>query len=218
MNLFQKLQIKPGKRWLFFNAPANYLASLQPLPEGVTTSFEADGEFEGIQLFVKDSTELIASLKIVMPHLKYDGVFWVTYPKKASGINTDLGMTKNWGELAAYNYTGVSAASVNEAWTALRFRPVEESKSSDSCNENIPNNEYGNYIDLVNRSITPPAEIIQSLAGKPQAMAFFEKLSFSNKKEYVVWILSAKQEKTKLDRLEKMVEKLAAGKKNPTEK
>jgi hypothetical protein len=218
MNLPQKLQMKPGKSWLLYNAPSNYLATLEPLPEGVSTSYDAAGEFDGIQLFVKDSAELISSLKIVIPHLKYDGVFWVTYPKKASGIKTDLGMTKNWDEMLVYNYTTVTAISINDDWTALRFRPVEQSKSSDSCNTNIPNNEYGNYIDLANRIITPPAEIIKALAGKPQAMGFFEQLSFSNKKEYVVWILSAKQEKTKADRLEKMVEKLAAGKKNPSEK
>ncbi len=218
MNLSEKLQIKAGKRWLFFNAPANYLASLEPLPEAIATNFEADGEFDGVQLFVKDSAELVSSLKIVMPHVKHDGIFWIAYPKKASGIKTDLGMMKNWDELLAYNYTCVAAVSINGDWTASRFRPQELSKSSDSCNTNILTNEYGNYIDLANRTITPPAEIIGALAGKPQAMEFFERLSFSNKKEYVVWILSAKQEKTRQERLAKLVEKLAAGKKNPAEK
>ena len=127
-------------------------------------------------------------------------------------------MMKNWDELLVYNYTGVAAISINENWTASRFRQQELSKSSDSCNTNIPTNEYGNYIDLINRNIIPPAEIVEALAGRPHAMAFFEQLSFSNKKEYVVWILSAKQEKTKQDRLAKLVEKLAAGKKNPAEK
>lgn len=218
MDLAQKLQIKSGKRWLFYNAPVNYLASLEPLPSDVIIKFEADGEFDGIQLFVKDRAELVLYLKTVMPHLKYDGVFWITYPKKASGIKTDLEMMKSWDELTAYKYTGVAAASVNENWTALRFRPVEASKSLDSCNKNIPKSEYSNFIDLTSRKITPPAEMIDALAGKPQAMAFYDQLSFTNKKEYVVWILSAKQEKTKQDRLAKLVEKLTIGKKKPSEK
>jgi uncharacterized protein YdeI (YjbR/CyaY-like superfamily) len=58
----------------------------------------------------------------------------------------------------------------------------------------------------------------QALSASAAAMAFYESLSFSNKKEYVVWILSAKQEKTKTERLEKLVEKLLTGKKNPSEK
>jgi uncharacterized protein YdeI (YjbR/CyaY-like superfamily) len=56
------------------------------------------------------------------------------------------------------------------------------------------------------------------LESSPAALNFFHSLSFSNKKEYVVWILSAKQEKTRLERLSKVAEKLLAGKKNPSEK
>ena len=67
--LAKKLLIKPGHSWLFFNAPANYLAALEPLPEGVTTSFEAKGTFDGVQLFVKNSHELSESLKVVAPVL-----------------------------------------------------------------------------------------------------------------------------------------------------
>src|SRR5260221_562409 len=43
-------------------------------------------------------------------------------------------------------------------------------------------------------------------------------LSYSNKKEYLLWILTAKQEKTRNERLGKLTEKLVAGKKNPSEK
>jgi uncharacterized protein YdeI (YjbR/CyaY-like superfamily) len=52
----------------------------------------------------------------------------------------------------------------------------------------------------------------------PAAMSFYQSLSYSNRKEYVLWILTAKQEKTLTERLTKMVEKLRAGKKNPSEK
>jgi uncharacterized protein YdeI (YjbR/CyaY-like superfamily) len=49
-------------------------------------------------------------------------------------------------------------------------------------------------------------------------MDFYQQLSYSNKKEYVLWILTAKQEKTRDERLVKLVEKLNVGKKNPSEK
>jgi len=49
-------------------------------------------------------------------------------------------------------------------------------------------------------------------------MNFYDGLSYSNKKEYVLWILTAKQAQTKADRLDKLVTKLLAGKKNPSEK
>ncbi|MCO5948121.1 YdeI/OmpD-associated family protein [Mucilaginibacter flavidus] len=214
----KKLLIKPGKNWLFYNAPEDYLAVLEPLPEGAAANFSTDGEFDGVQLFVQNSGELIDSLKTIMPILKPDTVFWVTYPKKSSGIPSDLEMMSSWDELDRYGYNGVAAAAINDIWTALRFRPKGQSKVPDSCNEEIKKNDYANYIDVDNKQIKLPDEMQQVLANEPVAMEFYQKLSYSNKKEYVAWILSAKQEKTKNERLVKLVEKLSEGKKNPSEK
>jgi len=214
----KKLLIKPGKNWLFYNAPEDYLAVLEPLPEGVAASFSTGGEFDGVQLFVKNSSELMDSLKTIMPILKPDTVFWVTYPKKSSGIPSDLEMMSSWDELDRYGYNGVAAAAINDIWTALRFRPKGQSKVSDSRNEEIKKNDYANYIDVDNKQIKLPGEMQQVLANESVAMEFYQKLSYSNKKEYVIWILSAKQEKTKNERLVKLVEKLSEGKKNPSEK
>jgi len=217
-DLSKKLQVKPGSKWLLFNAPANYLPLIEPLPDDVQISYDADGEYNGIQLFIKNSTELTASLKIIMPVLKADTIFWVIYPKKSSGIESDLEMMGSWDELTTYNYRCVASASVNEIWTALRFKPIEKTKLSESRNANIPNNQYGEYIDIANKQVKLPADAADALQQTPAAMAFYQGLSYSNKKEYVVWILSAKQEKTRSERLVKMVEKLLAGKKNPAEK
>lgn len=216
--LAKKLLIKPGKSWLFFNAPANYLAALEPLPEGVTTSFEAKGTFDGVQLFVKNSLDLAQSLKIVMPVLGPDSVFWITYPKKSSGIDSDLEMMSSWDEVGRYGYSSVAAASVDETWTALRFRPTEQVKVSNVGADEIRQNEYGQWIDVDKKTIILRDDIKQALQQNPQALANYEKLSWSNRKEYVLWIITAKQEKTREERLMKMVEKLAAGKKNPSEK
>ena len=214
----KKLLIKPGKTWLFYNAPEDYLAVLEPLPQGTVTKFSPGSDFDGVQLFVKNSGELINSLKTIMPILKPDTLFWITYPKKSSGMPSDLEMMSSWDELDRYGYNGVAAAAINEIWTALRFRPKGQSKVSDSCNEEIKKNDYANYIDVDNKQIKLPEEMQQALASAPSAMEFYQRLSYSNKKEYVVWILSAKQEKTKQERLVKLVEKLSGGKKNPSDK
>lgn len=216
--LAKKLQVKPGKCWLFYNAPEDYLAVLEPLPPGATAIFTPEGDIDGVQLFVKDGAELAAGLKTVSPLLKPDTIIWVTYPKKSSGIKSDLEMTGNWDEPAKYGLRPVAAASVNETWTAIRLRPEGQSKISGSGNAQIPTNQYGAYIDLENRQIILPPEMKAVLEQAPGAVTFFESLSFSNKKEYVVWILSARQEKTREDRLAKLIEKLSAGKKNPSEK
>ena len=214
----KKLLVKPGKSWLFYNAPGHYLSAIEPLPEDVSVSFEPTAAVDGIQLFVIDRADLVERLKIIAPLLKPDTIFWVTYPKKASGIKTDLEMTKSWDGLTMYGLRPVAAVGIDDNWTALRVRPGEQTKVSEFCNEEIEKNDHSQYIDLANRKIIPPPEMQAVLAKSTAAMAFFESLSFTNKKEYVVWILSAKQEKTKIDRLEKLTEKLLGGKKNPSEK
>jgi hypothetical protein len=214
----KKLQFKLGKRWLFYNAPANYLSILEPLPESAEAVFTLSGDFDGIQLFVIDSRDLAENLKIIVPLLKMDTVFWITYPKKSSGIKSDLEMMGSWDELARYGLRGVAAAAIDDTWTALRFRPEGQSKVSDSCNEEIPKNNYAAFIDVDKKQVILPPEMKNVLAQSANAMTFYETLSYSNKKEYVVWILSAKQEKTKAERLTKLVEKLLDKKKNPAEK
>ncbi|MES2275867.1 MAG: YdeI/OmpD-associated family protein [Bacteroidota bacterium] len=218
--LAKKLQVKPGSRWLLYNAPANYLELLEPLPDGASTSFAIDGSFDGVQLFVKNSAELNRDLQIIAPilKLKTETIFWVIYPKKASSIPGDLEMMSSWDELGKYGLNGVAAAAVDATWTALRFRPVELSKKSDTCNEEIPKNDYSQYIDVANKQITLPPEIATIFEQNQAAMHAYQSLSYSNRKEYVLWILTAKQEKTKTERLVKMGEKLVAGKKNPSEK
>jgi len=217
-DLSKKLQIKPGKYWLFFNAPANYLTILEPLPDDVNISFEPTGNFDGIQLFIKNINELISSLNVLMPILREDTLFWVTYPKKSSGMDSGLEMMGNWDELTILGLRIVTTVSVNETWTALRFKPVALTNLSESRNDNIRQNEYSDYIDIDNKQIVLPSYMAEALGQNQSAMAFYQGLSYSNKKEYVVWILSAKQEKTRNDRLVKTIEKLVARKKNPAEK
>jgi len=214
----KKLLIKPGKSWLFYKAPENYLATLEPLPEGAKAEFNPEGIFDGIQLFVINSADLVAGLKVITPLLNPGTVFWITYPKKSSGIESDLEMTGSWTELAVYNLRTVAAAAINETWTAIRVRFKEQTEVSEFCNEEIKKNEHSAFIDLDKRQITLPPDMKEVLEQSPNALAFYEGLSFTNKKEYVVWILSAKQEKTRTERLAKTVEKLLDRKKNPSEK
>jgi hypothetical protein len=215
--LTQKLLIKPGKNWLFYNSPENYLDSLEPLPEGSTVTTVPTGNFDGIQLFIKTETELSSSLKVIAPLLKPDTIFWISYPKKSSGIESDLKMG-SWDELIQYGLDGVASIAVDETWAGSRFRPLGQAKISGVGNQEIRQNEYSAYVDVDNKIITLPEDVNAILLQNPQAMAFYRQLSYSNRKEYVLWILTAKQEKTRTERLSKMVEKLTSGKKNPSEK
>lgn len=72
--------------------------------------------------------------------------------------------------------------------------------------------------DLEERVVSIPVELAAILSKNKKASLFFDALSFTNKKEYALWIAGAKKEETKKKRLGLIVEKLLAGKKNPSEK
>jgi uncharacterized protein YdeI (YjbR/CyaY-like superfamily) len=59
----------------------------------------------------------------------------------------------------------------------------------------------------------PPKELEAALMENQQAASVFDTLAYSHKKEYVDWILAAKQAATKSSRATKAAEMLAAGKK-----
>ncbi|MEZ2334500.1 YdeI/OmpD-associated family protein [Mucilaginibacter sp. RCC_168] len=216
--LAKKLQMKPNTRWLLHNAPANYLESLEPLPDDVEIVHNTTGSFNGIQLFVTNSIELADELKVIVPLLEDDTIFWIIYPKKNSGITTDLEMMSSWDAPAQYGIRPVASAAVNEVWTALRFRPFDKVKVSAGRNDAVRNNEYSAYIDVDNKTVTLPDDIKASLEQHPDILNWFQQLAYSHKKEYVLWILTAKQEKTRQDRMAKMIEMLTNKKKNPSDK
>jgi hypothetical protein len=218
IKLVKKLQIKPAHRVLLVNAPINYDELLQPLPTEVQLLTNAEGTYDVVQLFVMNSDELQRDLVWLQDHLRSDTIFWITYPKKSSGIVSDLEMMQSWNETSKYGLSGVAAAAINEIWTALRFRPSSQVKRSEVCNSEIESNALGQYIDVKNRVVTLPPDLQSAMQAQPGAVAFFESLSYTNRKEYVSWVLTAKQEKTKAERINKAVEKLMAGKKNPAEK
>jgi hypothetical protein len=129
-----------------------------------------------------------------------------------------LEMMGNWTEPNKYGLNGVAAAAIDDTWTALRFRPEGQSKTSATSNSQLSSGQYAAYIDVANKNIVLPTDVEAALQQQPEAFTFYSKLSYSNKKEYLLWILTAKQEKTRTERLVKMVVKLLSGKKNPSQK
>ena len=72
--------------------------------------------------------------------------------------------------------------------------------------------------DTEERVVEIPDDLLAAFAAHPAAQAFFDTLSFTNRKEYAVWITSAKRPETRTDRLQKNIQKLLEGRKNPSDK
>lgn len=216
--LLRKLLVQPGHHLLYINAPGDPMDILGPLPDGVTCAYEADGVYNVILLFARNTTELYNSLAAIEANKTDTTLLWVLFPRKASGIPTDLEAMISWQGLTQYGLRIVASAGINDTWTAVRLRKIALTRPSGTSLDAIAQNNYGNYINVAARTVTMPDDMKAAVAMSEEAMLFFDQLSFSNRKEYVLWVLTAKQEKTRSNRIAQSVTKLAAGKKNPSVK
>src|SRR6478735_8881857 len=135
--LAKKLQMKAGQQWLILNAPEDYFATLEPLPRGIALTCEPGKPVNGMQIFAKNSIELSELLKLLKPYLTDDTVLWVIYPKKSSGIESDLEMMSGWEVTKPYGLRPVASAAINKVWTSLRFRPEHLVKHSEASAASI---------------------------------------------------------------------------------
>lgn len=122
--LIKKLLIKPGYRCIVLNPPEGYLPRLGSLP----LEDELEGKFDFIHCFAKNKDEVDQIGPKVVDSVKPEGVLWISYPKGTSKIKTDVSRDKGWDSINAMGFVGVSLISINDTWSAMRFRPSELSK------------------------------------------------------------------------------------------
>jgi Bacteriocin-protection, YdeI or OmpD-Associated len=208
--LVKKLQIKHGQKLFFINSPEYYLNMLKPLPTNVEISKNLNSNPDFIQLFIKNRKELNQYLPDSYKKLKDNGILWISYPKKNSNIETDLSRDEGWDILKELNLRPVSLISINEIWSSLRLKPVEKVKAK---------KEFSNvYIDKEKRIVHLPDDFKKELNQNKIAMKVFDNLSFTHKKEYVIWIVESKKDETRMKRIKSAVEKLENNLSNPSAK
>jgi hypothetical protein len=217
-SLLKKLQIKPNYKVKIVDAPENAAAIFGDIPVEIMMQYQDTAEFDALITFTTSKTQLNAQIKNNIGYMGTKTICWVFYPKKTSKIPSDLELMKSWEELSNFDLTPCASAAVNETWTALRLKFITEVKPSGMRNDHIKTNEFGEYIDPVNKTVKLPDDLQTLLAAHTTAYTYFNSLAYSHKKEYVLWILTAKQEKTRHSRLEKTIEMLLNRKKNPSDK
>ena len=89
-SLVEKLGIKPGMRIAILHGPRGYRATLGKLPPGVAVTSVARGVLPFIHFFTADRALLERQLPTLLRALAPDGALWVSWPKKASGLPTDM--------------------------------------------------------------------------------------------------------------------------------
>ncbi|WP_165825356.1 YdeI/OmpD-associated family protein [Pedobacter yonginense] len=218
-NLFlKKLQIKPNFVVKVENAPENASDIFGEIPNDVTFNFDGSMDFDAIITFSTSKKQLHLQIEGNLSRIHAKTIFWVFSPKKNSKIETDLDLMKTWKELEVFGLAPCASAAVNEIWTGLRLKLISEVKPSGMRNDHIKTNEFGAYIDTENKKVKLPEDLSEALIPHQAALNYFNDLAYSHQKEYVLWILSAKQEKTRNARVNKALEMLLSGKKNPSVK
>ncbi len=129
-SLPKKLQMRSGQRAVVINAPAGYLDKLVPLPDGVEIVVSEEGPFDFVQLFVHDLAELQTLLPLAIQSVKQDALLWIAYPKGSAKTGTDLNRDRLWAAVSEHHLTGVTLVSLDEVWSAMRFRPSEQVAST----------------------------------------------------------------------------------------
>src|SRR5205807_6041537 len=122
--LARKLLIKPGHRLALVNPPAGYEERLQPLPDGAEIVDVRPG-LDILQVFVQDRAALDRETP-ALRSVRDGGVLWVCYPKGGRKAGTDLNRDLLWEALGQVGLAGVTLVSVDDTWSAMRFRPAAE--------------------------------------------------------------------------------------------
>ncbi len=212
--LAQKLRIKENFTLLTLHAPADFQKSMGTLPAGVSISTSAK-QFNQLHWFVLNRTQMEKEMSKVMKLLKPDVTVWVYYPKGTSGIQTDLTRDKGWDCLLAEGdkLTWISLISFDATWSTFGFRLKTE---ADKKKEAAPKErEIFNWVNPTTKEVKLPDGLAAALKKSKKANEFFQALSFTNKKEYIEWIVTAKQEKTRTERVAGTIERLDKQWKNP---
>ncbi|MCA8964275.1 MAG: DUF3052 domain-containing protein [Planctomycetes bacterium] len=117
----KKLGIKSGHAVLLLRAPRDFAATLGDLPAGVIVKKRLAGELDVVVLFCRSLAELQRDFEAAKRCLAPRGGLWVAWPKKASGLVTDLadGVVRALG--LDHGLVDNKVCAIDATWSGLRF-------------------------------------------------------------------------------------------------
>jgi hypothetical protein len=120
-SLAKKLGIKPGMIIHVVNAPVDYATLVDPFPENVVISSKAEPELDMVHIFTKSRSELLASLKTFQGKIKQNGIIWVSWPKKSSGVPSEVTEDTVREVALPLRLVDIKVCAVDETWSGLKL-------------------------------------------------------------------------------------------------
>ena len=118
--LIKKLGIKSGFNVAFLNLPPNFSVEMD-LPPDVTLDPTGEEPLDFAMLFVKRERDLQKKFQQYAAKLKPTGMLWVSWPKKSSGVQTDLLFTNVQAIGLSAGLVDVKVCAVDDVWSGLKF-------------------------------------------------------------------------------------------------
>jgi hypothetical protein len=119
--LVRKLGFKPGQRVAYIDAPDHFPALLGELPDGVDVRSGLRRPLDLVVCFVTERAALERRLPAVRPRLDPAGMLWIAWPKRSSGVVTD--MTEDVVREVALptGLVDTKVCAIDETWSGLRL-------------------------------------------------------------------------------------------------
>lgn len=119
--LARKLGIAEGMRVFVWHAPADYLDLLAPLPDRVRFARALDSDADLVHAFVKGRSELQRQLRLLRGTVRPQVPVWVSWPKKASGVRTDVTEDVIRAVALPLGFVDVKVCAVDDTWSGLKL-------------------------------------------------------------------------------------------------
>jgi hypothetical protein len=118
--LAKKLGIKAGSRVLLAAAPPGF--NIDALPEDATVHRRRSvRSYDVVLIFCPDQRALDERFTPLISAVTTTGALWACWPKKASGVATDLDENAVRGHGLATGLVDVKVAAIDETWSGLKF-------------------------------------------------------------------------------------------------
>ena len=119
--LVKKLGIGPDARIATYGIPDHYWALLGELPPGARPASARDADIEFSHVFATRRDDLLEGLEAARRRMSQDGMIWLSWPKKGSGVETDLDGNVVRGIGLDSGLVDVKVCAVDDTWSGLKF-------------------------------------------------------------------------------------------------
>jgi hypothetical protein len=119
--LAKKLGIKEGSRVALVNAPADFESTLEQLPDGVAFVKRPTKQLDIILFFVLTERALARDFEKLASRLIANGMIWIAWPKKSTGVATDLSFERVQRIGLDAGLVDVKICAIDETWSGLKF-------------------------------------------------------------------------------------------------